>query len=295
MDEAQRVWRVSTYGSSTDSKNNGVIGNANDGKVTVYSEGGKGKIVPGSTDGLTFYYTAIDPETENFTLTADIHVDSWTLSNGQEGFGMMAADAVGSNGDGTAFWNNAYQAIATKVEYYWDGEDVTTDISANKISMKLGLGAISRLGVTADDVAAIKNGTITMPAGYVSETTTLETGAATNGPGTYNLVGNWNKKAEPTGNLENLLADFRLQIQRNNTGYYLRYLDKDNKVIKEVRYYDLERNSLTQIDKDNIYVGFFASRNARITVSNIDLKTISPADDEKQRKERFNMYIRSIR
>lgn len=107
---------------------------------------------------------------------------------------MMAADAVGSNGDGTAFWNNTYQAIATKVEYYWDGEDVTTDSSANKISMKLGLGAISRLGVTADDVAAIKNGTITMPAGYVSETTTLETGAATKGPGTYNLVGNWNKR-----------------------------------------------------------------------------------------------------
>ena len=293
VDEAQRVWRVSTYGSSTDSKNNGVIGNANDGKVTVYSEGGKGKIVPGSTDGLTFYYTAIDPETENFTLTADIHVDSWTLSNGQEGFGMMVADAVGSNGDGTAFWNNTYQAIATKVEYYWDGEDVTTDISANKISMKLGLGAISRLGVTADDVAAIKNGTITMPAGYVSETTTLETGAATKGPGTYNLVGNWNKKAEPTGNLENLLADFRLQIQRNNTGYYLRYLDKDNKVIKEVRYYDLERTSLTQIDKDNIYVGFFASRNARITVSNIDLKTITPADDEKA-EEREIEYVYPI-
>ena len=293
VDEAQRVWRVSTYGSSTDSKNNGVIGNANDGKVTVYSEGGKGKIVPGSTDGLTFYYTAIDPETENFTLTADIHVDSWTLSNGQEGFGMMAADAVGSNGDGTAFWNNAYQAIVTKVEYYWDGEDVTTDSSANKISMKLGLGAISRLGVTADDVAAIKNGTITMPAGYVSETTTLETGAAAKGPGTYNLVGNWNKKAEPTGSLENPLTDFRLQIQRNNTGYYLRYLDKDNKVIKEVRYYDLERNSLTQIDKDNIYVGFFASRNARITVSNIDLKTITPADDEKA-EEREIEYVYPI-
>lgn len=291
--EAQRVWSKSTYGSSTDSKNNGVTGNANDGKVTVYSEGGKGKIVPGSTDGLTFYYTAIDPETENFTLTADIHVDSWTLSNGQEGFGMMAADAVGSNGDGTAFWNNAYQAIATKVEYYWDGEDVTTDSSAGKISMKLGLGAISKLGVTAEDVAGIKNGTITMPAGYVSKTTTLETGAATKGPGTYNLVGNWNEKAEPAGNLENPLTDFRLQIQRNNTGYYLRYLDKDNKVIKEIRYYDLERTSLTQIDKDNIYVGFFASRNARITVSNIDLKTITLADDEKA-EEREIEYVYPI-
>ncbi len=122
-------------------------------------------------------------------MTADIHVDSWKLSNGQEGFGMMAADAVGLNGDGTAFWNNTYQAIATKIEYYWDGEDVTTDSSAGKISMKLGLGAISKLGVTAEDVAGIKNGTITMPAGYVSKTTTLETGAAAKGPGTPNLVG----------------------------------------------------------------------------------------------------------
>ena len=291
--DEQRVWSKSTYGSSTDTKNNGVIGSANDGEVTIYSEGGKGKIVPGSTDGLTFYYTAMDPETENFTLTADIHVDNWTLSNGQEGFGMMAADAVGPNGDGTAFWNNTYQAIATKVEYYWDGEAVTTDTSASKISMKLGLGAISRTGVTAEDVAAIKAGTITMPAGYVSETTTLETGAATKGPGTYNLVGNWNTKAEPTGNLENLLTDFRLQIQRNNTGYYLRYLDKDNNVIKEVRYYDMERNSLTQIDKDHIYVGFFASRNARITVTNIDLKTITPADDEKA-EEREIEYVYPI-
>ena len=42
--------------------------------------------------------------------------------------------------------------------------------------MKLGLGAISKLGVTAEDVAGIKNGTITMPAGYVSKATTLETG-----------------------------------------------------------------------------------------------------------------------
>ena len=31
--EAQRVWSKSTYGSSTDTKNNGVTGNANDGKV----------------------------------------------------------------------------------------------------------------------------------------------------------------------------------------------------------------------------------------------------------------------
>ena len=54
--EQQQVWGFTRYGSSTDSANNGYEGSANDGKVTVYSEGGKGKIVPNSTDGVAFYY-----------------------------------------------------------------------------------------------------------------------------------------------------------------------------------------------------------------------------------------------
>lgn len=278
VDEKQRTWAFAAYGSSTNTSGNGYTGNANDGSVTVYSEGGKGKIVPGSTDGLAFYYTEMNPETENFTLTADIHVDNWKLSNGQEGFGMMVSDTVGKHGDGTAFWNNSFQNIATKMEYYYDGEGVTADTSASKISMKLGLGSIAKTGVTAADVAAIKAGEITMPAGFSTVSNTLETSCAELGSGTYNIVGNY-EGAEPTGTQENLITDFRLQIQRNNTGYILRYLDKNDNVISEKLYYDLERNTLTQIDKDSIYVGFFASRNARITVTNISLTTIAPEDD----------------
>lgn len=296
VDEAQRVWSVSSYGSSTDSKKNGVIGNINDGKVTVYSEGGKGKIVPGSTDGLTFYYTEIDPETENFTLTATVKVDNWTLSNGQEGFGLMVADTVGPNGDGTALWNNCFQNIATKMEYYWDGEDVTTDTSVSKISMKLGLGTIAKTGVTAQDVADIKSGKLVgTPAGFNSVSYTLETSAAALGGGTYNVVGNY-KGAEPTGCLENLLTEFRLQIQRNNTGYILRYLDQDDNVIGEKLFYDIERTELTQIDPDSIYVGFFASRNARITVTDVDFTTIHPDLDApaEERKIEYVYPINSI-
>ncbi len=293
VDEAQRVWSVSSYGSSTDSKNNGVIGNINDGQVTVYSEGGKGKIVPGSTDGLTFYYTEIDPETENFTLTATVKVDNWTLSNGQEGFGLMVADAVGPNGDGTAFWNNCFQNIATKMEYYWDGEAVTTDTSASKISMKLGLGTIAKTGVTAQDVADIKSGKLVgTPAEFNSVSYTLETSAAALGGGTYNVVGNY-KGAEPTGCLDNLLTEFRLQIQRNNTGYILRYLDQDDNVIGEKLFYDIERTELTQIDPDSIYVGFFASRNARITVTDVDFTTIHP-DLDAPAEEREIEYVYPI-
>lgn len=74
--EAQTVWGFTRYGSSTDSSHNGYVGSVNeDGSVTVYSEGGKGKIVPNSTDGVAFYYTPISTAL-NFTLRAKIHVDS---------------------------------------------------------------------------------------------------------------------------------------------------------------------------------------------------------------------------
>ena len=117
--EAQQVWAFSAFGQgvSSDEKNAGYEGSANDGKVTLWNLNSKGKIVPASTDGLSFYYTAI-PSNMNFTLSATVTVDEWTLTNGQEGFGLMAADRVGKNGDSSVFWNNSYMASVTKVEYY---------------------------------------------------------------------------------------------------------------------------------------------------------------------------------
>lgn len=282
----ERTWAFTAYGSSIALSSNKYTKNA-DGSVTVESTGGKGKIVPGSTDGLAFYYTPVDAATENFTLTADVHVDQWTLSNGQEGFGMMVSDTVGKNGDGTAFWNNSYQLLATKIEYNWDpaangGKGAITNATAGengvlKYSMKLGLGWIAKEGTTLTDVAKITAGEQATPTNFSSTSGTLETSATGMGAGTYNIAGNATKAVE--GTIAEL-TDFKLQIQRNNTGYILRYLDTAGDVIAEKIFYDDDANKLTQIDKRNIYVGFIASRNAKITVSNIDFVTINPADDE---------------
>jgi hypothetical protein len=278
QDKIERAWAFTWYGTSTDEAHNGYEGNINDGSVTVYSTGGKGKIVPNSTDGLAFYYTKIDPETENFTLEADITVDEWTLSNGQDGFGMMVADTIGHNSTDT-IWNNSIQNIVSKVEYYYNNETgVTTDTTANKISMKLGVGALVRLGVTADDIANIKSGAISMPVNFTTETTPLETSCGSLGTGTYNIIGNYT--TEPTGTQsDKLLTTFHMSITRNNTGYIVKYTDKDGNVI-EKKVYDFDRNELTQIDADNIYLGFFASRNAKITVTNMNLTTKAPEDDD---------------
>ncbi len=266
--EAQRAWGFTRYGSSTNDASNGYEGNLNtDGKVTVYSEGGKGKIVPNSTDGLAFYYTAI-PANYNFTLRATVTVDSWTLSNGQEGFGIMAADRLGPNGSSTAFWNNQYMAIASKVEYNNGG----------KYSMKLGLGAMEKIGVTPENLDKLNaNDSATVTNDFQSSTVTLDHTPEDlgKGAGTYNIVGNCTNAAPGTIAEQ---TSFVLEIQKNNTGYFVSYYDADGKLITRQKYY--EPDALNMVDKDNVYVGFFAARNARATFSNVELDVILAANDK---------------
>ncbi len=292
--DAQREWSFSTWGSSTNTTDNWYEGNVNDGSVTVASLNGKGKIVPGSTDGLAFYYTAIDPEKENFKLTATLTVDEWTFSNGQDGFGMMVADAVGPHGDSSAFWNNYFSAVVSKVEYWYDYEKqeiVTGDTgTANKISMKLGVGSQEKRGVTAANIA---DGTIVSNTAdlFITNTETLELSQRF-AAGTYNIVGNYKNETKPTGTLGEraLVTEFKFTIERNNTGYYVTYHDPKTGEDFTRRFYDIERTALTQIDPDNIYVGFYAARNAKITVTDVVLTTSDPATDAPAEAREITYY-----
>ena len=275
--EKEVKWYFAAYGSSTDTKNNGYEELA-DGSVRVYSNGGKGKIVPGSTDGLAFYYTTIDPDTTNFTLSATAVVNNWAFSNGQEGFGIMASDRVGKHGDTKAFWNNCYMAIASKVEYFYDtvAKEVTDDTNAAKISMKLGIGVQEKVGVTAENLARFEaSETAVINQYFKSTTTTLESSCGVNGAGTYNIIGNY-KGTEPTGTVENPVTELKFTIQKNNTGYFVSYTDADG-VTTTQKYYDTE--ALNQIEEDLVCVGFFASRNADITFKDIEFTTVSPEND----------------
>ena len=276
--EEEEDWAFSAFGQGVSTSTNKATVN-DDGSVTVASTGGKGKLVPASTDGLAFYYATI-PASKNFTLSATVTVDSWTYSNGQEGFGLMAADSVGVNGDSSVFWNNSYMASATKVEYYYDlatGE-VTDDTSASKITMKIGIGSQEKVGVSQDNIDLLKaNDTATILSDFSSTMTTLETSCGASGTGTYNIVGN-----ETSGNIANTTVDnpvteLKLTIRKNNTGYFVSYTDADGNTVTN-KYYDTE--ALEQIDSDYVYAGFFASRNATATFSDIVLTMVDPEDDD---------------
>ena len=280
IDREERTWVFATFGTSTSTSKNGYSGSVyGDDGVTVWSEGNGGKLVPNSTDGVAFYYTAI-PTTMNFRLTANIHVDSWTYSNGQDGFGLMVSDRVGASGAGADFWNNSYMAVITKVEYYWDDDLKEVTDSGRKYTMRLGVGAQEKINVTPDNIGASNLASEI----FSSTMTTLNTTAGGLGleAGDYNLAGNYTVEPGYPAAGE-LLTDFKLTIERNPTGYFVSYEDADGNVTTR-KYYDPD--ALSHLDEDYVYAGFFAARNARITVTDIELTTVAVKDDDREVEER---------
>ena len=273
---AETAWNFTRYGESSDDAHNGYTKN-DDGTVTVWSEGGKGKIQSGGCDGLAFYYTAI-PTEKNFTLKANIHVDSWTYSNGQDGFGMMVTDRLAPHGTGSGYWNNQLMALATKIEYRWDPDAEVVrpwkNTQYGKYSMRLGLGTIFKQGITPDSLAYLTG----LPEGFdIDNVLPLDVTAAKQlqqAGGNYNIVGN------ATAAVEGTIAevtDFILEIQKNNTGYFATYYDAEGNIIGQQKNYD--PNALSHLDSDYVYAGFFASRNARITVDVQQFTITNPEDD----------------
>ncbi len=278
-EEGEIEWTFAAFGQGVDknSKNTGYKKNAED-SVTVWNLNSKGKLVPASTDGLAFYYATL-PSDVNFTLTAKATIDTWAFTNGQEGFGLMACDRVGVNGDASVFWNNSYMASGTKVEYYYDtiGGSVTTDSNAAKISMKLGLGAQEKVGVTKENLSLLEaNDSATVNADFKSKMYPLESSCGSKGAGTYNLFAN-NSSGTVQGTIENPLTEVVFRIQKNNTGYFVSLLDENGNEVSTKKFYDTE--ALSKLDEEHVYVGFFASRTFKVTFSDIELVTINPADD----------------
>ena len=280
-ENGKREWYASAFGSSVDAmseggKNNGYSGSYDTQDLKVWSMNSKGKLVPNSTDGVAFYYTTIDPETENFTLSADVTVDSWKFTNGQEGFGLMAADRVGENGSGNSFWNNSYMVSATKVEYYWDAENNTVSDAGDKYTMKLGVGSQEKIGVTPENLAAD-----TVVDDFQTAMRTLETGAVASGlgAGTYNVVGGYEAALKDITDV-NPQTTFHMTIQRNNTGYFLSYTNvSTGETVTNKYYHGDDGDELTKLDENNIYVGFYASRSAKVSFSNMSLTTVAPEND----------------
>ncbi|TCL71648.1 Ig-like protein group 3 [Hydrogenispora ethanolica] len=100
------TWKTIRFGQSTSETRNYATVKENGNVELVALEGG-GKVT-GDHDGITFYYTEIDGQKDNFVLSADIQVKAYAKNphDGQESFGIMARDAIGKPGDSSIFASN---------------------------------------------------------------------------------------------------------------------------------------------------------------------------------------------
>ncbi len=283
--------------------------NGNPTKVRVWSLGTYGKIVPNSTDGVSFYYTTVDPSTYNFTLSADMHVDQWTLSNGQEGFGLAVFDQVGASPsdssddasyEGGDVWNNSYMAIVSKTEYKWDDENKKVSNTGSAVSLKLGIESIARTGVTAENISEFKNNaTVADATKKYFKTASKPLDTQMHDKSFDNLIGNMTNPGD-AASIENPITDLRLEIALNDTGYFVSYtpitVNQETREVTEVgtkvtnKYYD--RNALSKIDTGSIYAGFFASRNAMVTFSNIEFNQTAYDAENAHPEEKEVEYVK---
>jgi hypothetical protein len=255
--EADREWTFAWFGQSTKAELNTLSILDADAPTlrlsscsllpdgTIDQKGGK---FTAFHDGVSFYYTAIDPKKENFSLSATFTIDYLnSVPDGQEGFGIVAMDSLGEHGvSGRNHYTNSAAVLATKFE---------ETIGGIKRTGKDVLGARFVTGLTKE-VLAGGDSAIAERGRSVSRAFGYERGDAVKTGGAY-----------------------RLTLRKTNTGYHASIGDPapDGTPPKEFVLYGPER--LTALVADRIYVGFAVARGCVATVSDVDFRTSDPATD----------------
>ncbi|UJR63727.1 pectate disaccharide-lyase PelX [Dickeya zeae] len=205
--------------------------------VTIESRGGK---IANTHDGLTFFYTQL-PANVNFTLQSDVTVDQFGPENDAKPNAQEGAGLLVRDILGVPRQEplkEGYEEFPAASNMVMNA--IMTQDKKSKTDVKMQL--ISRDGVTQP-------------------------------------WGNTNAEITRTSYQEKINLEqtptFRLKLERTNDGFITSYAPKgsDQWVSKTIKGADL----VTQQDKNLYYVGFFASRNAKITISNASLTT-SPAN-----------------
>lgn len=212
--------------------------------ITINNKGGK---FTAFHDGISYYYTKVNPKTENFILTATFKIDYLNSTpDGQEGFGLLALDSLGEHGVATKnHYTNSAGLIATKFEKI---------INGTKYTCKDTLGARFVSGITQEVLAA------------------GDSGIATNGKSVSNAFSYAEKDLIKTG------KSYTLTLKKTNTGYHASINGSAEFVMYGV-------DKLLQLDPDNLYVGFAVARGCNVTVSDVSFITSNPVTDPPAKKE----------
>ncbi len=264
---SDKEWKFTYFGTSTSPEVNTIKeGSSIDTQVSMtsasYNEDGSikqkgGKFVAtDGYDGISYYYTTIDPKTENFSLKADVTIDYINPSpDGQEGFAIIARDTVGDDGvSDKPFYSNSMAAIGTKLDYVVDNKKINT--------VKDGLGYRFFTGLQSPDITP-QRGSFKLEAGALDGKDKLQLGE------TYTMI-----------------------LQRSNTGYHIIYVNKNGERKEKIYYFDDKTDPLTVAD-NKIYVGFAVSRGCNATFKNIEFKVTDKVTDPPAQEHPYS-YVNPV-
>ncbi|MCW2096863.1 UNVERIFIED_ORG: pectate disaccharide-lyase [Enterobacter sp. BIGb0239] len=250
----QHVWKAIAFGQSTDlnfssnvlPEKIGVNDVTIDGKkltpqdsadltkpVTLESRGGK---IANSHDGLTFFYTEL-PTSDNFELQATVRVEQFGPENGAKPAAQEGAGLLVRDVIGVP----RQQPLKEGYEEFPAASNLVMNAimtQDKKDNVRIKMQAITREGISqpwGNAGAGIKKQS------YKEEIDLSQT------------------------------PEFRLKLQRTNDGFITAWspVGSDAWVSQSVPRADL----ISVQKRDHYYVGFFASRNAKITVSDASLMT----------------------
>lgn len=246
----EHTWQFTYFGTSTNEKSNTMAegGSLENGisltSCTVKEDGSidkkGGKFAAGEGyDGISFYYTVIDPETENFRLKADVTIDYINPKpDGQEGVAIIARDSIGEDTVADcSFFTNSAAVIGSSLSYY--------DEDGTKTSMKDGIGYRMITGVESDTTPP-EAGKLTLDSEAFDKETLLTAGET-----------------------------YTMELRKTNTGYEAAYYDKEGNEYSRTLY---GAENLNVID-NSVYAGFAVARGCNATFNNIEFEVTDPAKD----------------
>lgn len=226
----------------------GSISVSDDGTVSFDARDNSGKIAD-SEDGFLYYYTQIDPETENFTLSATFTVVDSGAKDNQSGFGVIAVDDFTPGDPAARYFNSAGAMLA-------------------KYSRTSGGETTSRYGIPGAKF-------VTGYSGPPTESSPMRDMSASE-PFDWDYKADYTEGANANPPKFTDGESYTLTLRRSNTGYHAITAIEGEPV--EIIHYDADL--LEQQNPDGLTVGLFAARKIAVTASDISFTTIDPADDD---------------
>jgi len=256
--DEERTWLFTEFGQSTNATlNSFTMHNSdnlnfslktctfNEQDLTINEKGGK---FTAFHDGISFYYTTINPKIENFSLTGTFHVDYINpTADGQEGFGIIAMDSLGQDGQSMVnHYTNSAAIIATKFE---------ETINGVKKTSKDTIGARFVTNLTPQ----ILQGGDQMIAQY---------GTSIGHAFSYDQ-----------SDLVRSNDVYTLTLKKDNTGYHaiLKQTIASEGTVEEYTLYGADK--LSVLDSDHLYLGFAAARGCNVTISDVKFSLTQTKDD----------------